>query len=289
MSLDRVKLSKNKIKNVKARRDIKRNRARKLLSLHKSTDGESYFRNLVMSSSPLLDVDQYLDIYAKLESRTIKKIGVLPKEIIGIRRIQCYSHALNQVYLHRALNLFEGTFHSLIRVNAYQMLLSIRALYETTAAIGYLYSRVSSFERGTIDIAALDDDIMNLLLGSRDPNILKLENNPQLLAKNVMTMLQHADKILSSDIMGGTKSEHKILKDSYEWLCEFCHPNYHSATLAYSLDKDSDSFIFNFGLTQLPKRDEKLVEYLLIPAFAFVDIFDRSQLLLDSLELEELA
>ncbi|MFH0261367.1 hypothetical protein ACGRH2_13250 [Vibrio barjaei] len=286
MSLDRVKLSKSKIKNVKARRDIKRNRARKL----QFWSGKSNFASLVRSIPSLkLEKDQYVDLHTKLVSRTEQKIDVLPKEVVGIRRIRCYSEALNQVYLHRALNLYEGAFHSLSCINVYQMILSIRAIYETTAAIGFLHGRIDSFNEGNIGINALDKAIMELLLGSRDSKILELDSNPQLLAKNVMTMLEHADKILSGKIMGGSKTKHKILKDCYEWLCEFCHPNFHSASIAYSLDKDSDSFLFNYDLSQLPEKDEKLIEYLLIPTFAFIDIFDRNRVLLDRLMDEQFA
>ncbi len=89
-----------------------------------------------------------------------------------------------------------------------------------------------------------------------------------------MKMLQYADKSISQYVLNGKAKEHLVLTDCYEWLCEFCHPNFHSNTLAFDLDKEKEAFIFRYDLP-LRERDVKIFEYILLSTDIFITLFDQ--------------
>jgi len=281
LSLDKPRIIKRKIKNVKARRDIKRCRARKIERNKRipisNVETLATFRRLIINITSLgKDRQEYILRHRELVGRTTAKVKVSPGGELGSpQRICEYSCALKQVLLHRVLFLYEGAFQALSNRNVYVMALSIRALYETTAAIGYLHSRISSYKNDYISAEELDKSIIAQLIGSKDKQDLSQEADDSVEAKHVMAMLVHADKVVSSEVLGGTKKEHTILTDIYEWLCEFCHPNFHSASISSSLDKGNEEYVFKYGQVNLVEREVNIIKNISIPALLFIDIFDR--------------
>ena len=96
-------------------------------------------------------------------------------------------------------------------------------------------------------------------------------------------MLEYADKSINTSVIGTTTKKYDILKGSYEFLCEFAHPNFLSNSVAIDLDKSIPEFRFRHGQ---PMRDLefKLVGYLLLSAPIFLDLFDQIPGLLPSKE-----
>jgi hypothetical protein len=135
------------------------------------------------------------------------------------KRIRAYSLVLRQVLLHRAINLFEGALSALILDNVYTMALAIRGHFETTGALGYLHKRLDSLSQGSLDPTVVDQDIYTQLLGRRDGVI---QEAPE--AKQVLSLLEHADRTVSKHIFGGTAKQYNMLTDCYTFLCEFSHP-----------------------------------------------------------------
>ena len=95
-----------------------------------------------------------------------------------------------------------------------------------------------------------------------------------LEAKQVLNMLEYADRSISKNILYGKTKEHDILTDCYKFLCEFSHPNFHSNTVAFELDKETQEFkIRHYD----PMRDKEfeIIGYLLLSAPIFVALFDK--------------
>lgn len=222
-----------------------------------------------------LGFDEIQNTYLELESRREPDIKVVKGGIIGDReRIRGYALALRQVLLHRTFKLYEGAIESLISNNGYAMVLSIRGNYEATAALGYLHNRLVSLKNGNLNSDEVDLNITAQILGSRDKQILDLDGYDAVDAIQIMKMLQYADKSISQYILNGKAKEHRVLTEHYEWLCEFCHPNFHSNTLAFDLDKEKEAFIFRHDLP-LRDRDAKIFEYILLSTDIFITLFDQ--------------
>ncbi len=88
--------------------------------------------------------------------------------------------------------------------------------------------------------------------------------------KNIMNQLDDADKILDKEFFNQKK---EMLRDNYEYLCEFAHPNFHSNSIAYNIDKSKNSIIFRYdGI--LMKRDF-IIDYLDISTVVFIWFFNK--------------
>jgi hypothetical protein len=220
---------------------------------------------------------EILDAYKQLASLTEQSQKLSPGEDYGEpNRIRANGLVYRQVLLHRAICLFEGSIRAAIDENLYSMALNIRGHFETTAALGYLHRRLQSLKKGDISSETLDLDLCAQLLGVRHESIPQAPD-----PKNVLTLLEHADKSANIFVLGGTAEQYCILKDSYEYLCEFCHPNFHSNSVAIDLDKSIPEFRFRHGQ---PMREEefKLIRYLLLSAPIFAALYDQIHGLLPS-------
>ena len=184
------------------------------------------------------------------------------------KRIREYSIVLCQVLLHRAIFLFEGAISSLLLNNPYSMSLSIRGQFETTGALGYLYSRLSSLNQGRLTPEVVDEDILIQLLGSRDKSLTEAPE-----AKQVLSLLEYADKIVNKHIMDGSNKKYDVLIDAYRCLCEISHPNFHSNSIAIDIDKEKEQFHIRH-IEPMRDREFNLVGYLLISSSIFIELFD---------------
>jgi hypothetical protein len=216
------------------------------------------------------EVDEYETVHGELFARIEPICEASPGGDLGdAKRIRGYSLVLRQVFLHRAINLFEGALTALTLDNAYTMILAIRGHFETTGALGYLHKRLFSLSRGSLDPKVVDQDIYTQVLGRRDKITQEVPE-----AKQILTLLEHADKTVSKNILDGTAKQYNILTDCYTFLCEFSHPNFHSNYIAFDLNKEKGQFVMRHGE---PMRDIEfnLIGYLLISSPIFVSLFDK--------------
>lgn len=185
------------------------------------------------------------------------------------KRLRLSSLALRQVMLHRLIGTFEGAVTALLAEQVYSMTLCIRGHYETTGALGYMCGRLDSLRAGTLTAEVVDRDIAVLLLGMKDRRMPEVPS-----AKQVLSMLELADRLVSKQLLGGTAKQHDLLMDCYSFLCEFCHPNFHSNSAALEVDKRTEQFTFRF---EKPLRDEEvaLMGYLLLCTPIAIELFDR--------------
>lgn len=236
---------------------------------------EQAFRNHNQSD----ELREILDAYEQLASRTEESHKAFPGEDYGEpNRIRANALVYRQVLLHRSIRLFEGSVRAAVDENLYSMALNVRGHFETTASLGYLHRRLQSLKRGDISPETLDRDLCVQLLGVHHESVPQAPD-----PKNILSLLEHADKSVNISVLGGTTKQYYILKDSYEYLCEFCHPNFHSNSVAVDLDKSVPEFRFRHGQ---PMRDQefKLIGYLLLSAPIFVALYDQIPDLLPSKE-----
>jgi len=219
--------------------------------------------------------DEYEETYGQLLKRKVERVNAFSYEEWGDpRRIREFSLVLRQMLLHRAIKLFEASFHGLINDNGYSMCLCVRGHYETTAALGYLHNRLSSLKQGNLSAETVDQDINIQILGTRDEEMLKKSKPRVSEAKQVLNLLEYADRSVSKHILQGKPNEHTMLMNNYKYLCEFSHPNFHSGQQAYTLNKKERCFMFRHD-DIIHERDANLIAYLLISNPLFVELYDR--------------
>jgi len=221
-----------------------------------------------------LDVDEYISVLGELERRALMFVEAASGGEAGDpKRIRDLAFVARQTLLHRAIELTKGAGVSVANENGYALALCVRAHFETTAALGYLHSRLRSLQVGNITPESMDKDLTVMLLGSRDGKILSIEGADGLEAKQILTMLEHADKSASKYVLGDKANEHKMLIEIYKWLCEFCHPNFHSNKLAFTLSREKGGFEFRHS-GQLEYVEANILSNLLISGPIFVHLYD---------------
>jgi hypothetical protein len=171
---------------------------------------------------------------------------------------------LKQVTLHKAERLLAGSSAMLMQNNVYGIALLVRAHYETTSVLGHFCRRLNALNAGTLKLAEFEWGISDALMGARHSTFSEARQPP-----NTLTYVDNADKLLNK-IIGEKKN---VLRDSYDWLSEFCHPNFLSNTGAFHLDKDTGKFAIRHE-NSLTERDFDLFGYLSISAPIFIQFFD---------------
>lgn len=228
--------------------------------------------NIRQILEPHLDeeaVKNFESIYQELLNRRQEVCPIVEGGEPGdFLRISHYSLALRQVFLHRTISTFAGAIVCLRENLLYSMVLSIRGNFETTAALGYLYGRLDSGANGTLPRETIDDDICVMLLGTRYEPILQAFE-----AKHVLTLLEHATKAVKKVTFVDQSMPPGLLTERYSFLCDYCHPNYSSNSLAFHFDKERDRLRMRHDC-EILKQEAAIIENLLISAPLFIDLYD---------------
>ncbi len=134
-----------------------------------------------------------------------------------------------QLTLRRSLILLTGCIESVRSNNPLSAVLNVRAHYEVTGAIGYLSSKLKKYYAKEVGDEEIIEILSRLNLGRKKEELKK-----PFESINVLSMIDEADKIFMKK--SGEKT--KILRDSYEWLSEFCHPNAYGLLCEANFKKD---------------------------------------------------
>ena len=100
-------------------------------------------------------------------------------------------------------------------------------------------------------------------------------NHPQFTKApkplNILTCIDRADKYLDAHCFRGKTTG--MLRDGYDWLSEFAHPNFLSNNSAFTVDKANRRFVFRHE-DNIQESDLQLLGYLDSSAFLFIRLFD---------------
>ena len=86
-------------------------------------------------------------------------------------------------------------------------------------------------------------------------------------------MLEYADKSVSKKLLGGGTTEHTKLQQSYDFLCEFAHPNFHSNKLAFDLNRPRTRFTLRYE-QKMPDEAFSTIGYRLLALPLHLELHD---------------
>ena len=187
-----------------------------------------------------------------------------PDELVQRTASNC--RVVQQVQLHRTERLIVGIGNMLLENNVYGLALSVRGHYEATAVLGYICDRLRSLKAKQIEFDNFALNVACVVLGAKHPQFPKAPNPP-----NILECIAKADRYLDSHLF---KEKKGMLRDSYDWLSEFVHPNFCGNSTAYTIDRESHRVVFRHD-DQPRNSDFDLVSYLVISAGFFIILFDR--------------
>lgn len=188
-----------------------------------------------------------------------------PAEMTERSRAWANLAVIRQVQIHRAERLIASSGTMLAERNVYGLVLLIRGHYESTAIIGYLCDRVSSFLKGNIPFETIIFDIAHTMMGAKHEFFAEMPD-----PINILTAIEKADRYIQQSGFIDAKG---MLADCYGWLSEFAHPNFNSSDAALRLNHQKHGFEFRHG-GDLSADEIHMLGYLDISANVFTQVFD---------------
>jgi hypothetical protein len=152
--------------------------------------------------------------------------------------------------LIRSESLISGIVYAMRVHNYIVAFLSIRAHYETLGGLGHALDAIRKFAHKTYDFRQLHARILRLQLGSRrsrietetdDKKVVErilgpnYKDQPLFKAYNVLTLIDATDKLLFKD------TDQRGLRETYDILSEYCHPNSDGLHVGTSLYLDDEA------------------------------------------------
>lgn len=181
--------------------------------------------------------------------------------------------------LFRSKALIEGSIICLNNKKMLPSLLCVRSHMETTASVAFLLRRLNSYYAKNIDFAKVDDDLLRLSLGAT-----KIGHPEVPKPINVMCMIDAADFLIEK-IMSGDGTDNKGgFRDLYDWLSDFCHPNFQGTCGASDIDHKEKSLIF-YDTDVILDRDFPHFFSLNLSAELFLHFYDETLALISEKEI----
>jgi len=174
----------------------------------------------IKETFPKLSWEDFERYSSEYESRHYRMMTY--KNVDGRERLaqNCLNFLLRTLLRSRLLYLDIVT-----EINESQMIaafLSTRAHFESTGSIGYFSKYFRAYLKKDSRLEGLDKILRSLSLGGKTfPPKEKEPNRPDTV--NVLTQIDAADQIFH-EISKGEKI--KPFRDIYDFLSEFCHPNW---------------------------------------------------------------
>ncbi len=177
------------------------------------------------------DIDSVNNLIVRLDSRRSYRVDPAgrPPTPKVVWNLQCYV----QLALHRVVDLSSETCNAWNSKKPVVAIILVRAVIENCA---YLYDIASKLRMNiqNNDFQSIHDLIINRMMGSRT-----IKGSQESV--NVMTVIDKVDKTIAG------------FRDHYEFLCDFCHPNYSGMHGLYGkINREKIYFDLNrdFGLTE---------------------------------------
>jgi len=201
----------------------------------------------------------YQERYYTLSCASKKK----PDRLLGQNGI---TFLLNS--LIRSRYIFTGFIDCLNRAHVLLAFLATRAHFETTGSVAYFFRHLRKFYNGKISYEKVDNILYRLSLGCKTypPKDTHPERPDPI---NILTQVDAADKLFAE--MGG---HNKPFRNSYDFLSEFCHPNFLGITMGSEI-VEKNIVVYSEELEFRETDFGMLVNYMLAGCGFFFHIYDK--------------
>jgi hypothetical protein len=169
-----------------------------------------------------------------------------------------------QLALCRSKSLLNGTATAINAKNGLLAMLAARAHLEVTGALAYFFKKLKNYYLNVISYKTLNEALQRLILGTKTEELS--ENAP--VPVNVMTLIDAADDYISEV----KKDNTRIFRDNYDYLSEYCHPDFFGITMQSSINKEG-VIHYSFDM-ELKEKDLSFLNHILDSISLFLLLFD---------------
>ncbi len=200
-----------------------------------------------------------------LEARLPEAIN--RKNVSDISKTALKAHLIRASLLYRYSDLTNNSTSLSKEGAVIPALILARAAFETAALLYYTYTKIYAVVK-TGDMSEIDDILMRIMFGEK---LQPITEDANISAVNILTVINSLDKEMEKLGIQG-------IRDLYDGLCEFAHPNFSGAFAAYAtqdnpfscafgvkpeyLDADMPLSFLHTSLLILEKCDKDLIEIL---------------------------
>lgn len=169
--------------------------------------------------------------------------------------------------LQRSRYIFIGLIDCLNRAHVLLAFLAARAHFETTGSVAYFFRHLRKFYNGKINYEKVDNILYRLSLGCKTyPRKDTQPERPYPI--NILTQVDAADKLFAE--MGG---HDKPFRNSYDFLSEFCHPNFLGITMGSEI-VERNTVVYSEKIEFKEADFGMLVNYMLMGCGFFFHVYD---------------
>jgi hypothetical protein len=136
-------------------------------------------------------------------------------------------------------------------------------LIETAGIMGFFSAKLEALANGRIAFGDVEKSIWLALMGAKHELFSKADS-----PINILTCIERADIYLDTHAF---KEKQRMLRDTYDWLSEYAHPNFMSNQSAF-INKGR-SFTFRHE-GDLNENDMQLPSYASMGGRLFLILFD---------------
>jgi len=125
---------------------------------------------------------------------------------------------IEQSVTHRCIYLIDAAITQIEDQNSYALALILRGHMESVALMGYFCHQLNALINGSVSMSSVREKLFSAMMGSSHGDI---PNAPCPI--NVLKCIDRSDLVLARL---AKKKGSAILRDEYEWISNFCHPNF---------------------------------------------------------------
>ncbi|AEY65764.1 hypothetical protein [Clostridium sp. BNL1100] len=208
------------------------------------------------------EMQELEDCFSEYSSRFIYKMYPMPENTENLLGRNSMHYI--QMALCRSRLLAEGVLTSLNTKNGLLAMLSVRAHLEVTGALAFFLKKLHNYYNNIITYQILNEALQRLILGTKTKELS--ENAPAPV--NVMTLIDAADEYLGKTRNSGIKEFRK----NYNYLSEYCHPDFFGITMQSRIDSTGIATYSFFN--HIKEQDFTFLNSLLLSLSTFFLLYD---------------
>lgn len=168
--------------------------------------------------------------------------------------------------LYYSLNLNWGILELCKERNIFSSLFLIRANYEATGVLGNVYDKMQRYYSENLPFEKFDELVVRYSLGSE-----MIDGGERNVPERVQVLngIDSVDKWLTKE--SGEKTD--SFRNSYNYLSQFCHPNFHGLNIISSLNQ---GFVSPKTIQEIAERHtDEFLTYLKISNQLFIGFHEK--------------
>lgn len=196
-----------------------------------------------------------------------------PSRLLGVNGI----HLLLKL-LERSFDLLADSIDAYDRSRTLLLYLAVRAHFETTANLGYFLKNLRRFYQKEIDDKEMDEVLTKLSAGG----LVKPTWHGEIPVPDPIRIMSAIDAV--DDILRKSGNKENIFRSSYDFISEFCHPNFFGAAYKFKVNLDKGSVVLLSDAESFDKYSKSAGLKLLVSGTAFIKFYKDAFSLLEKNE-----